>query len=135
MDTRYNIFNDRSSKYLLIALGDFNLPNIDWSNMVGKVRDSSKRHLFHQDALDMFGTFNMAQLVRGPTHKKGNTLDRIFIETVLFDSLKFDCSILPGLSDHEMILLETSVINLPSTHLKQTQDFGRILYNFKRAKF
>lgn len=135
LDTLHSIFNDRSSKYPLVALGDFNLPDIDWSNGVGKVRDSSKRHLFHQEALDMFDTFNMAQLVHGPTHKKGNTLDLIFIETVLFDSLKFDCSILPGLSDHEMILLETSVTNLPSAHLKHTQDPSRILYNFKKANF
>lgn len=134
LDTLNSMFNDRTSRYPLVAVGDFNLPDIGWSSGTGKVKEVSGRHLFHQDALDIFNSFNLTQLVRGPTHKKGNTLDLFLVETVLFDCLSFECELLPGISDHDMLLVEISTQNT-GTEKKPIVINTKNKYNFKRANY
>ena len=72
------------------------------------------------------------QLIKGPTHNKGNTLDLFFSEATLFDSLYFDCQLLPGIPDHDMVLTQ---IEMPNTRYKADHGNNKLKYNFKRANF
>lgn len=132
LDNLSTIFIERSSKFPSIAVGDFNLPDINWTGGVGKIKDSSRRHNFHKEALEIFDSVDLVQLVDGPTHNKGNTLDLVLVESVLFDSSSVSCTLLPGISDHDMALIEIHTINL---HHKNVSDIGRVKYNFKRANY
>ena len=58
-----------------ILLGDFNLPDIEWASNIPHVKPMSHRKSLHQRALDIIMEADLAQLVRGPTHSLGNTLD------------------------------------------------------------
>ena len=88
------IFNDRISKHPLIFTGDFNLPDIEWTNGEGQVKQNSNRRFFHQQAVNLFNSSSLVQLVQGPTHRRGNTLD-LFLSRrffLIFSSLSEICS-------------------------------------------
>ena len=54
----------------VIIIGDFNFPDINWTSLVGSGKHSS---LFCELTSDL----NLCQLVRHPTHVKGNILDLV----------------------------------------------------------
>jgi len=57
-----------------ILLGDFNMPDIDWSTL-----SSSSHH--SASFCDFTFNYNLSQLIDKPTHIKGNTLDLILTNT------------------------------------------------------
>ena len=78
-------------------IGDFNLPDIDWSNLTAPNRDKP----FLNTCLDN----GFEQLVNFPTHIKGNILDLVLTnnpESILSVN---DCGSI-GKSDHSMLLIE-----------------------------
>ena len=111
LDILFEIINDRDSRHPIIFTGDFNLPDILWEKGKGYIKGSSKRQNFFLEAVNLFNGSDLVQLVQGPTHKKGNTLDLFFVEAVLFDYFEFDCSMLPGISDHDIIFTEIVMPN------------------------
>jgi hypothetical protein len=85
--------------FSVLIVGDFNMPDIDWSS--GKVKSTGGRKGWHQVFIDCFKEFGFEQLISRPTHEKGNTLDLVF--TNFEDEYLEPDIISPGLSDHFMI--------------------------------
>ena len=68
------LFELLSQSEHVIIVGDFNLPDINWSSLTG-VSPFSKR--FCEFIFDS----NFIQLVENPTHMKGNILDLVLTTT------------------------------------------------------
>ena len=125
--------SDNPSRYYKILLGDFNLPDIDWSAAPKCiVKPCSKRYSFHKKAIDLIKCANLKQLVHEPTHNLGNTLDLVFVEKPLFDDLSFRYSILQPISDHNPILLDISTTT--KTQPKPKRNIPT-RYNFNKADY
>ena len=77
----------------VILLGDFNIPDVDWSTLHAQSPPSSMfcDLVFHQ---------NLTQLVDIPTHSCGNTLDLILSN---YPSLISNIHVSPTISDHHLI--------------------------------
>ena len=83
----------------LILLGDFNLPDIDWTK--NSVREGSGHKAAHLSFLNLMAEFDMNQHILESTHVKGNTLDLLLSshpDTILNSQV-----IEPGVSDHFLI--------------------------------
>ena len=97
------IRNNYSNCALWIA-GDVNLPDIDWPN------NTIQSHLYtcslNQIFLDFLHTNALIQMVDFPT-RGPNILD-IFITNR--SSLVEECNVVDGISDHEAIIVTSSVI-------------------------
>ena len=96
----YNFFNI-STEINFILLGDFNLPDIQWSRDLRDIpqpkREMSKTFLAFTQ------TNNLTPLVDFPTHDKGNTLDLLFAN---FDPLPIFKDGEPGFSDHTALIFD-----------------------------
>lgn len=114
-----------------ILIGDFNLPDITWSDGYGTTKESSHRSSLHKQAIGLFQSLNLKQLINEPTHDKGNTLDLVFIEKCLFDDVLVDCEVLPGVSDHNAIVVDI----LLQDFVSRNSCTPRLKYNFKKAEF
>ena len=83
----------------LVLLGDFNLPDINWTKCTVLNRSNYKN--MHRSFLEMAAEFELHQHIYEPTHVKGNTLDLVFSSQQ--DKI-FNCQVIePGLSDHFLI--------------------------------
>ena len=60
----------------VILLGDFNLPDINWSTLTGSTTTS-------QSFCDFIFQYNLTQSITSPTHIKGNILDLIYSQITL----------------------------------------------------
>ena len=104
--------------------GDFNMPDINWSDSTVKINSKSKR--LHQNFLNCFNEFGFQQLISSPTHVKGNTLDLIFINS---ENSDFSPSVInPGLSDHYLIELDLELDHFRADRDKKEPKTVR-LYN------
>ena len=84
----------------IILAGDFNLPDVDWSKkfVCPQCRYSALSNQLINITLD----YNLHQVVTSPT-RENNILDFVFINVPF---LVQNASILPGLSDHDMVSVE-----------------------------
>jgi len=62
-------------------------------------------------------------------------LDLFLVEYVLFDSSDIECKVLPGISDHDMILAEIHTLHPNTKTIQNISDNGKVKYNFKKANF
>ena len=105
----------------LIIIGDVNLPNVNWE--LGTSRTSTEQ-LF----IDTYNDLSLNQLITGPTHIKGNTLDLILtdkpdhIHSINCDSFNERYG-----SDHFPIRLKLK------HNVRRKMSSKRTIYNFKRA--
>ena len=124
----------------IIIAGDFNFPDIDWSDpLCRKVRTSTiDERIQANKLLSITDDYFLNQLITEPTRGK-NTLDLVF--TNITNSL-YDCNItkLPLLSDHNVIELKmNSVSNKASPPVQNnaentdTQSYNQ--YNFYKADY
>jgi hypothetical protein len=133
LDVLTKLISETDFRYPAVILGDFNLSDITWSSGLGGIRTSSHRNAFHQEALDLFTSANLVQLISEPTHVKGNTLDLVLIDKLLLNDVIVECEVLPGISDHNMIL---TGMKLQSTRSSRVNVSGaRVRYNFKKADY
>ena len=117
-----------------ILVGDFNLPGIDWAttSQLGQVKQTCHCKSFSQQALDTINANNLCQLIHEPTHARGNTLDLVLIDRVLLDDFDIVATVLPRLSDHNMILVDMTMQN---TLASKEDTHSKVKYNFKKAKY
>ena len=87
-----------------ILVGDLNLPDIDWTSYNGVAKESLRKG-FHRKALSLIQRNAMRQLIREPTHVKGNTLDLVLVEENMFEYVDIVTSVEPRISDHNLISL------------------------------
>ena len=83
--------------------GDLNLPNIDWS--MGTVFNNCYPLALCNIVLDFIADHGFSQLVHTPT-RNNNILDIFFTNQ---SSLTKSCEVIPGISDHEIVSISTSV--------------------------
>ena len=103
--------SERKKQGVLLVGGDFNLPDINWKNnsVVGNQYNMKTNNTFleiiHDLGLEQQVDFNTRI---DPKTKKGTTLDIIL---TTHPSLKLRCKPLPavGLSDHDIVLYDTSI--------------------------
>ena len=85
-----------SSSEHVIIVGDFNLPDINWSTLTGTSSLSSS-------FCDLIFDYNLVQFVDSPTHIKGNILDILLSNTTFIHNVHVEPSQLIS-SDHFMVL-------------------------------
>ena len=115
IDNLCNLFMTISSTYPNVPtwlVGDLNLPNIDWVNNC--TQGSSYPLISCETILKFVQEYGFSQAVNFPTRGK-NILD-IFITNR--PSLLQSCYPIAGISDHEAVYIESSVI---LTHQQDTQ--------------
>ena len=108
----------------IIISGDFNLPNIDWSETSpSPTTYSTKAHLL----CELLDEFNLQQLVTEPT-RNSNILDLLITnrEDLIQGSKVVDG--IPG-SDHESVQFGVNLTRKPLSRHK------RRMYNFRKADF
>ena len=129
-----SVVNNYCTEFPVIFLGDFNLPDIDWCNVkgIGSVRPTSRRPMFYQEAVDMFKSADLFQMIHSPTHIKGNTLDLVLIDSALKNEMDIKCEVVPGISDHDMILVSGKLFNKAPPKLNNNTK-GKL--NFKRVDY
>ena len=85
-------------------LGDFNLPEIDWENLIPS--PECGHPTFYRDCLEVLDNCLLEQMVTSPT--RGQNILDLFLTTnpTLVDNV----SITPGLSDHDIVLIATTTV-------------------------
>ncbi len=107
----------------LILIGDVNLPTADWDQ-------GFSRNPIEQLYLDTFSNLSLQQLVKDPTHYKGNILDVVLtdkpehVTDLSVDSKHGVCG-----SDHYAITFKLNI------NAKRKKACKRKIYNFKRANW
>ena len=102
-------------------MGNFNLPKVDWQSLAPA--PGCKFPTFYRECLEVFNDCQFEQTVTSPTRDK-HILDPFFASNpTLIDSV----SILPGLSDHDIVRVPVNTI--PS----QTKQVPRNIPLYKKA--
>ena len=112
-----------------ILVGDLNLPDIDWTSNNGVAKESQRKG-FHRKALSLIQRNAMRQLIREPTHVKGNTLDLVLVEENMFEYVDIVTSVEPRISDHNLISL-----TITTDTNDMTEGPSKKRFNFNRAKY
>jgi len=89
---------------IIWILGDFNLPDIDWTNEC--IKDSCKHKSIYTDFMDNLTDFNLEQMVKLPT-REHNVLDLFLTND---PSQVHATRTLPGLSDHDIVFHEVNLL-------------------------
>ena len=84
-------------------VGDLNLPNVCWNNWT--VNDSNYPFALCNLFIDLFVTHGFCQLVYSPT-RNNNILDIFATNRPSFTA---ECKVIPGISDHETVHIETQL--------------------------
>ena len=112
----------------LVLVGDFNLPNIDWSLDFPSPNSEGgfKEELFCEIITDQF----LYQVADGPTHLRGNKLDCVFCNIPELIT-NVDCINLTDLfpSDHYLIEFDIKLC------FQRAKAVRRTIYDFKNANF
>ena len=102
-------------------MGDFNLPKVDWQSSTPT--PACKFPTFYRECLEVFNDCLLEQTVTSPTRGK-HILDLFFTSNpTLIDSV----SILPGLSDHDIVRV------LENTIPSQTKQVPRNIPLYQKA--
>ena len=107
-----------------ILLGDFNMPEIDWSTL-----SSSSHHLI--SFCDFIFNYNLSQLIDKPTHTKGNILDLILTNTShRIKNINISSPMNALNSDHSIVdfSVSHSMTPLPETSPRYVFDFSKADY-------
>ena len=94
----------RFNKKVVWIGGDFNLPDIDWK--LSSIISTSNAISLNQKLLDTMDDIGLEQQVLFPTRNE-TTLDLYFTNR---PSLVNKCTSLPGIGDHDIVLITTSVV-------------------------
>ena len=103
--------------------GDFNLPDVSWESHT--INGHQYLRELNQGYLDMLHNCGMSQMVEEPTREK-NILD-LFITNR--PSLMKSCSVVPGLSDHHMVVTQNYIT------AQRRKPIPRKIYLWKRANY
>jgi hypothetical protein len=106
---------------VLLLVGDFNLPGINWDKL--QVKPCCQYKKLHQEFLDLLNENSLTQLITEPTHVHGNTLDLLCTNE---PKLVVNTGIIkPGVSDHHII---TATLNMTAKLLGKPDNFIIKLY-------
>ena len=94
----------------IILAGDFNLPDVDWSNKF--VNPQCRYSTLSNQLINITLDHNLHQVVTSPT-RENYILDLVFTNVPF---LVQNASILPGLSDHDMVSVEILISPVKLKH-------------------
>ena len=97
-----NLPKNSDDKTIILA-GDFNLPHIDWQT--NSVKTGGNQIQLHQELLNIMNEFGLEQMQMKPT-REGNILDLYLTNN---PSLVKSCETIPGLSDHDMLVVDSDL--------------------------
>ena len=107
--------HELSSSPTLVICGDFNVPEIDWTN--GQPHDSHSQMITTIEHIQ--SRLFLTQMITKPTHKLGNTLDLIFSNNKqLFNEITYSPTLK---SDHYSIQVATHFKSHFAQHFKYKQ--------------
>jgi hypothetical protein len=99
--------------------GNFNLPDINWNEMT--IEGSTYPNHINKSLIDIVQDLRMEQIVDFHT-RLDNTLDLVF---TTHRSLVNKCKPLPGISDHDIVLVDTNI------RINRTKETKRKIYLWK----
>ena len=99
-DSMAQLSNTNSNVWLA---GDFYLPHIDWQT--DSITSKCQNRQIHDQLLDIANSRSLSQVVTKSTRGE-NTLDLFFTNN---DSLVNRVETLPGMSDHDIVLVESEI--------------------------
>ena len=108
-----NVIRNLPGECELVIAGDFNCPDINWDALLGTSQ-------FSQSLCSLVYQLNLIQLVDSPTHACGNILDLLLSNSP--EKLS-NLSILPSLSDHNLIFCDFTLRPPHYTPLKDSFQF------------
>jgi len=114
-ETIERVVLDHPNSVIWIA-GDLNLPNVSWNNW--SVNDNNYPLALCNLFIDLFITHGFCQLVDSPT-RNNNILDIFATNRPSFTA---ECKVIPGISDHETVHVETQ-LNIAATPVSTRQIF------------
>lgn len=117
-----NYIIDLTIKYpnsAIYCAGDFNLPDIDWSN--NSIKGYRNSNTINNLALNMMAECSFSQMVTFPT-RLNNTLDLVFTNR---PSLIQHCFPAPGISDHSVVI----VTALSRVNYQKSNNYKSYLWN------
>ena len=103
--------------------GDLNLPNIDWTN--SSILNNRYPMALCNIVLDFVMNHDFSQLVQTPT-RVNNILD-IFLSN--YPSYVTSCEVIPGISDHDIVSITTSV------SMPMSKPTSRSIFLWHKANF
>ena len=104
--------------------GDLNLPNVCWNNWT--VNDSTYPFVLCNLFIDLFVTHGFCQLVDSPT-RNNNILDIFATNRPSFIA---ECKVIPGISDHETVHVETQLsVMITSETTRQIPQWNKTDYH------
>ena len=128
MDPFYRYINTiriAHPKNKFLILGDFNMPDIDWQRKINFPSTPTIQNVF----VSFLNDQNLEQLIKVPTHVKGNILDILCTD---LGSLILDTEVIsPGLSDH--FLVTARIVGNKSEGSGRVNTERDILRNFHKA--
>ena len=99
-----NIIHKHRKMPALLLAGDFNLPDIDWDNII---TSNPRTHAVHSHFLNFVNGCSLFQMSKEPTRPaSGNILDLIL--TTLPDIVN-NTQTKPGISDHDLIMFDINM--------------------------
>ena len=109
----------RHEKCHLWLACDFNLPGLDWST--GTIKQNCNSPTLHEQFLDMIDDNSLTQLVTQPSRQNNTLYLSLCNNPSLFENVK----VLPGLADHDVVLVEGNIspMNRQQTHTKKDLPF------------
>ena len=108
---------------MVILGGDFNLPHINWETKT--VKAGTPQNALHQELLDITEENGLEQMQMKPSRLE-NTLDLYFTTN---PSLVKSCDTIPGISDHNMIVIDSDIKPRYNTTKR------RKIYQYKKANW
>ena len=91
----------------MIVCGDFNLPNVTWESYAAKETDVFLSQMIAKE---------FDQLIREPTHRKGNILDLVFAN---YENVLFKPPLSTNFSDHLAVQFLLPVCTEPQKNMRQ----------------
>ena len=95
---------DKINTNNVILAGDFNAPNINWNDL-----NITNGPTISERLLDVAGEHGFTQLVQEPTRKQGETENVLDLVLTNNDKIVKNVQILPGISDHDMVLFHVNL--------------------------
>ena len=99
-----NIFRKHRKMPALLLAGDFNLPDIDWENVI---TSNPRTHALHSHFLNFVNGCSLTQMSREPARPaSGNILDLV-LATV--PHMVSNIQTKPGIRDHDIVLFDINM--------------------------
>lgn len=84
----------------IVMAGDFNFPNIDWSNF-----STQLFNLMESEMLDQVFNLDLMQVVNEPTRNQHNSASILDLFFFFFIAATTSCGVATGIADHKAVLL------------------------------